>query len=601
MALRLDESLVEVSLVGMASLRASTRRTAFESDTIPCAVVSANGQAALFLPNPVLGPLQAAYKQEIISKRQLYLNNMQLVNRDNGLFDNLPYASWTVDSDLLYRDAANNTIDPKHHLGKRDAFNRMMGKDWVFTVKQRADGDKTTDTEAVADDKVLLRRILEVRARDMDLQLADINSQLCIATEDSEKDLLSQQSELMEAIETVRVQLSIFDKASKQKDMSTIEKLWKAVMPISKTKAPYPGAMQYPALQESEYEGSKTFFSPYGMMKQIIKDQLKAEVIGAVLENVSILDDTQIVVGGALVLQRTSAKQCVQILGEKVQIANDDEQYGTTISSGALYVVSCFADEAIGMSLDCSVPLHVEQSVWTRGSSTAQLVTQNATLPLWKPRDPELCLLEEGESVDNAASERVAPLRISRSTSMFDDIMRPNAEKNYSSYLFPTDNPVASLQEYDELSSQDKARLLANMNSFKSTSFPRRRELRDNPDLLDDLLVPLVDETVRRQYLMRKAEESGDMEAFVELQQSMSARQRAIEQAELARQLGNSDEAERWQAEADFLETLRADSSQDEGSYSRFLDRDEWYERDRQNQAKRIDKSSFGTLLDGIE
>jgi hypothetical protein len=31
------------------------------------------------------------------------------------------------------------------------------------------------------------------------------------------------------------------------------------------------------------------------------------------------------------------------------------------------------------------------------------------------------------------------------------------------------------------------------------------------------------------------------------------------------------------------------------------LDRDDWYERERQATAKRVKKSSFGTLLDGIE
>ena len=49
------------------------------------------------------------------------------------------------------------------------------------------------------------------------------------------------------------------------------------------------------------------------------------------------------------------------------------------------------------------------------------------------------------------------------------------------------------------------------------------------------------------------------------------------------------------------MASLRADVTQDEGSYSRFLDRDEWYERDRQATAKRIKKSDFGNLLDGIE
>ena len=58
---------------------------------------------------------------------------------------------------------------------------------------------------------------------------------------------------------------------------------------------------------------------------------------------------------------------------------------------------------------------------------------------------------------------------------------------------------------------------------------------------------------------------------------------------------------DQWESEAEFLASLRADVTQDEGSYSRFLDRDDWYERERRATAKRVNKSSFGNLLDGIE
>jgi hypothetical protein len=65
--------------------------------------------------------------------------------------------------------------------------------------------------------------------------------------------------------------------------------------------------------------------------------------------------------------------------------------------------------------------------------------------------------------------------------------------------------------------------------------------------------------------------------------------------------MGVDDVAERWDQEADIYSDLRADVTQDEGSYSSFLDRDDWYERDRQSHAKKLDKKKFGTLLDGLE
>jgi hypothetical protein len=85
------------------------------------------------------------------------------------------------------------------------------------------------------------------------------------------------------------------------------------------------------------------------------------------------------------------------------------------------------------------------------------------------------------------------------------------------------------------------------------------------------------------------------------LQSEKSRRQVAKEKLEQAREGGAEDVAEWWENEANLYSDLRADVTQNEGSYSLFLDRDDWYERDRQKQAKRVDKKQFGTLLDGIE
>jgi hypothetical protein len=129
----------------------------------------------------------------------------------------------------------------------------------------------------------------------------------------------------------------------------------------------------------------------------------------------------------------------------------------------------------------------------------------------------------------------------------------------------------------------------------------RQQENGQGGNPLDKLLLPLIDESVRRQYLIRDAELRQDNEALEQLKSEKSRRQMAKEKAEEARQAGSEDVAAWWENEADLYEGLRADVTQDEGSYSRFLDKDEWYERDRLARAKRTKKSSFGTLLDGIE
>jgi hypothetical protein len=68
-----------------------------------------------------------------ISKTVLLGLNTLLVNRDDS-FDNLPWSTWTVDPAQRNRDAAGNALNKLFHFGKRDAYNRFMGKDCMEKV-----------------------------------------------------------------------------------------------------------------------------------------------------------------------------------------------------------------------------------------------------------------------------------------------------------------------------------------------------------------------------------------------------------------------------------------------------------------------------------
>jgi hypothetical protein len=266
------------------------------------------------------------------------------------------------------------------------------------------------------------------------------------------------------------------------------------------------------------------------------------------------------------------------------------------VRGGETLLVNCEADEAIGLSLACGIPLFVESNVWKRGSvmcrksDATATVTADGELAAWTTVDPELSILKEGQASNQSSTERVAPIRISRfSQTLFDTIRQSSAEQQATSrYLFPTDNPIQSLAQFDALSNDDKARTLMGLSNFVGKSLPRPRSLRQDPRALDNLLVPLMDEAVRRQYLIRDAEQRGDTARVQELQATISQRGIAKQKAEQARLVGADDVAEYWDKEADLLTSLRADVTQDEGSYSRFLDRDEWYERDRQRMIQRM-------------
>jgi hypothetical protein len=223
----------------------------------------------------------------------------------------------------------------------------------------------------------------------------------------------------------------------------------------------------------------------------------------------------------------------------------------------------------------------------------------------WTSLNPELSVLVEGQAGNELSTERASPLRIPRTTSSLFDTVTQDPPASASKDLFPTDNPIQSLSQYDNMSNEDKARMLMVLSNFDG-KLPRPRTIRQSQPMgagnaLDALLLPLVDESVRRQYEIRDATQKGDMDLVRILTEEKSQRQIAKEKAEQAREKQADDVADWWEAEAEFLEALRADATQDEGSYSRFLDRDDWYERSRQQQAKRVNKKQFGNLLDGVE
>jgi len=281
-------------------------------------------------------------------------------------------------------------------------------------------------------------------------------------------------------------------------------------------------------------------------------------------------------------------------------------------------IVECDCDEAIGMALASGVNIFMESSEWERRkiSSTA-VFKQNSkdegimdALPILQNAIESLVIEREGDGVMSQNTKIQTPRGRDADISFF-------GPSNENQPVFKTDIPVQSLGEFDSLTVQDKAQLLLSLDSFKGR-LPRPRVLRDvetsiestkrsknrskksvlNP--LDEMLLPLIDESVRRQILVRAAEERGDFEEVNELEQQKSRRQKATENAEIAKEEGNDELAAMWQKEADFYGVLRADATQDEGSYSSYLDRDEWYERTRQKIAEK-NKKRFGSLLDGLE
>ena len=602
--------------------------------TQPCLLVpldpsSGSGQLKL---------LECALRRKPLSKSVLLRLNAWLVNRDNAMFDNVPWSTWTIDPQHRNYDAANNSILPRFHLGKRDAYNRFLGKDWhgksaaignlALRLKYALDGQSidppnesgddmdddegvTTMAEGTETSPISLgQRILQLQIREQEMDLAELEYQIAvakqqrdsvgIAVEEELTDLEGQTEQVRQELHKMRTQLQILEtpelSTSPASSSSSFAFSWvsQALQDLAnrttnygQNAAPYRGATGYAPLLDTPQDlidsCTYQYTSPYDLLVDILNDQLRAEVIGAILENTSLLEGS-VTLGGAIVLRRIVPDKTVTLAGEQLTIPDTDEDFGNRgITGGETFLVECDADEAIGLSLACEVPLRVESDVWERSSvmmfkaessesGIANEPNAHQTLPLWKSRDPRMTLLLEGQATNQSSTGRAFPLRIPRTTvSLFDSLFKPRSSSSSSPRaVFPSDNPIQTLESYDQLSPQDKARTLLTMSNFDGR-LPRPRVVRQSPTILDDLLVPLIDESTRRQYYIRDAQRRGDTARVEELEQQKSRRQVAKEQANLARERGADDEAQRWDQEAELFAALRADVTQDEGSYSRFL------------------------------
>lgn len=584
--------------------------------------------------------LSHSYTTEPLSKSVLLSLNSLLVNRDGGLFDNMPWSSWSVDPDMKERDAANAVVDAKYAMGKRVAYQRFMGKDWqgrslsltnlakrLSYLLERSDQESKQDSDSHNDMMLSLsRRLLELEITEATTYIAECEKNVAIANASQNDDTyeLEQLEKARSRLQLAETSLSeLGDTAGNQSKaqsliLSILDKLSEQDNP-----PPYRGAIGYPAKLDSKKEMFEDsvlpYSSPYELLKEVISEQLNSEVIGCVLEQSSLLEGN-LVVGGSLLLRRRGVKRTTTLAGEAVSYFDDDDDLGNEgVLPRSMCVVECFSDEAIGFAMTSRLPVLVQREIYERAATkdveldikqalnvrnetkSAESLSYLNRIPLIRLFDEvaDLTTQMEGDRVLSKSQSRFIRIPLTTNPSLFDG---PNQVPSAASKgpVFSTLNPVASLDDFDTLSDDDKVRLLLKLDSFKG-ALPRPRAVARDPSLLDNILLPFIDESVRRQYRIRDAERRGDFKEANALRDEISPRQRALEEAQAARDAGLEERAIQLEEEAELYKALRADFTQDEGSYSKFLDRDDWYERETQARIKRLDKKKFGSLLDGID
>lgn len=695
--------------------------------------------------------LAQTYSSKPISKSLLLVFNSLLVNRDGGVFDNLPWSTWTIDPTRYEKDAADNVLEVKYTMGKRVAYQRFMGKDWkgrslslgnlanrlrYYLEKEETEeadtstrkgatkskaGDFGNGVEGMQsmvdeelgvgggeDDRVMMmmslsQRLLQLEIKEATMEIAECDQQLAIiATANARGEALldvdderannnedDAEASALKRMESARERLMVAESSLKKvmdasltcpsvpavqtdtENSGTLFSMfdvfpWKTKtnerMAKRNTNAqsllrsildklteqdnppPYRGAIGYPPILDSKEEMFEQsilpYSSPYELLLEIIYEQLNSVVLGCVLENTSLLDGN-LVLGGALLLQRKGVPKSSTVLGEIVTYTDDDDDLGNDgVLPKSMYVVECFVDEVVGVALASGVPIFVEQGLYNRaGGRSAELDIESVEevaasfvtfvntpvdvgvgaamnrIPPIRPMDEFLLSPQiEGGRVSSENESNRVRIPLTTSPSVLDGFPTTTSSGSSRS-VFSTFSPVNSLDQYDNLTDDAKVRLLLKLESFTG-SLPRPRAVKTSiastsrgeyddglspPSLLDELLVPLIDESIRRQYRIRDAERRKDYAEAAELRAQISPRQAALEKAQRAREEGLDEKAVQLEEEADLYKALRADITQDESAYDRFLDRDEWYERETRARLKRLDKSKFGTLLDGVD
>ena len=296
--------------------------------------------------------------------------------------------------------------------------------------------------------------------------------------------------------------------------------------------------------------------SPYHLILDTLRRDGCADVSRVLIERTSMLGG--LVVGGCVLLERR-LPQAIDSGATRASGAgpaaledgrwwvSDDEGGGGGGSDGSSepVICECTTDEALGLAIALRCEVLVEAEVWQAAKTAPKYNTQRGKMRLevW-PRMPD----DDDADADAdgaAASDRDAP------------VVRLPWE-------------LRSASEVLEMTVEEKA-LSALAAGLR---LPRARAATD--EALIALLEPLLDETVRRELRVRRALEAGDLGAAAALEAGASRR------GELLAEMRAAVEAERFGEAAELASQLRVetarrgDVTQDEGSYDRYLDQDDW-------------------------
>jgi len=295
-----------------------------------------------------------------------------------------------------------------------------------------------------------------------------------------------------------------------------------------------------------------------------LEDQLDAVVTGLFFEVRDELASDRVSLGSALVVARTAvaAEWRLSLRGSGLPTASSTDP---DIRDHDACVVTCTPDELVALSAVLDLPIYMPEELFDSSAVDARLINYGSD-------DDDG---NGGESSSNMAGKMTIYAPVFRSAQQ-----RTAWERQGSGRTAPSSRPdirpaweIFDAKTFFGMSSAEKR---ATLRASGVTSLPRPRE---GLDSLDRALVDKMDDAVRAEVLRMRAAQQGA--PLLGGNAPASGRQAVLQQLAQALEDGDVARAESLREKFVLMTERRADPTQQEGTYDRFLDQDEWYQEQR--------------------
>ena len=281
--------------------------------------------------------------------------------------------------------------------------------------------------------------------------------------------------------------------------------------------------------------------SPYLCFCLAMKHMIGAEVVGLILELTDESSDS-IKLGAAAVIARGEETDKWRLTIENSKIPAFKDINDRKLAPAC--VVNCHIDEAIGLALALNMPIFTTNKIFLNSIIDAKLV-----------RD-----------------QRSAVCSIYATNP---SIRQSDSKANNAESILPAWE-IFNPQKFLTMSTLEKRAVLRASNVKE---LPRPRE---GNEALDAALLDLADDAVRGEVYRLRSLSMSSKDTSTKMTNSNdisddSSRQSLLRRIGEALESGKLEVAEKLRDDFVAKTALRADPTQPEGSYSRFLDQDDWY------------------------